>query len=109
HYKLYGITQDPETKNYMVVLGDICEKCNSICICNKIYFQQNFKNWTSGNNDVDKFIQDAQLLVHNSYNVKYAVEWVPYNRFYDIKYIAKGGFGKVYKANWIYGFMVGKW
>ncbi|POG82137.1 hypothetical protein GLOIN_2v1498982, partial [Rhizophagus irregularis DAOM 181602=DAOM 197198] len=31
------------------------------------------------------------------------IEWIPYNRFYDIKYIAKGGFGKVYKANWIDG------
>ncbi|PKC64800.1 hypothetical protein RhiirA1_421155 [Rhizophagus irregularis] len=27
---VYGITQDPETKNYMVVLNDICEKCNKI-------------------------------------------------------------------------------
>ncbi|RIA93986.1 kinase-like domain-containing protein, partial [Glomus cerebriforme] len=32
--------------------------------------------------------------------------WIPYDRFYNIKYIAKGGFGKVYKANWIDGFIV---
>ena len=31
------------------------------------------------------------------------LEWIPYYRFYDIKYIAKGGFGKVYKANWTNG------
>ena len=28
-----------------------------------------------------------------------------YDRFYDIEYIAKGGFGKVYRANWIDGYI----
>ena len=78
----------------MVVLDDIiCEKA--------IHFQQNFKNWTSGNNYIDKFIQDTQLLEHD-YTDK-VLEWIPYNRFYNIKYITKGGFGKVYRANWIDG------
>ena len=92
------MTQDPEDKNYMVVLKDICEKCN--CVCNTIHFQRNFNNWTSGNNDIDKFIQDTQLSANRYNNV---LEWIPYDRFYDIEYIAKGGFGKVYRANWIDG------
>ena len=101
HHKFYGITQDPETKNYMVVvLDNKCEKCNHIC--NAIHFQQNFKNWTSGNNDIDKFIQDSQLLAHDFTD---KLEWIPYDRFYDIKYIAKDGFGKVYRANWIDGYI----
>ena len=99
--KLYGITQDPETKNYMVVLDDICEKCNHVC--SAIHFQQNFKNWTSGNNNIDKFIQNTQLSVHTNSEIYKALGWIPYDRFYDIKYIAKGGFGKVYRANWIDG------
>ena len=36
------------------------------------------------------------------------MEWIPYDRFYDIEFIAKGGFGKVYKANWIDG-SIKKW
>ena len=100
HHVVYGITQDQETKNYMVVLDDICEKCNRIC--NTIYFQRNFENWTSGDDDLDKIIQDSQLSEH-TYYVKNALEWIPYDRFCDIKYIAKGEFGKVYKANWIDG------
>ncbi|EXX69537.1 Ypk2p [Rhizophagus irregularis DAOM 197198w] len=95
----YGITQDPQTKNYMMVLSDKCKKCNKIC--NTIYFQRNFKSWTSGNNDIDKIIQDAQLSAHK--NARNVLEWIPYDKFYNIKYIAKGGFGKVYKANWIDG------
>src|SRR5581483_5093525 len=30
-------------------------------LCNSNRFQQNFKNWTSGNSDVDKLIQESQL------------------------------------------------
>jgi serine/threonine protein kinase len=82
----------------------ICKECNEICIAKR--FQQNFKNWTSGNNDIDKIIQDSQLSDH--YETKKALEWIPYDRFHNIKYIAKGGFGKVYKANWIDG-PIDKW
>ncbi len=32
--------------------------------CNAKHFQQNFEKWTSGNVDIDKFIQDAQLSVN---------------------------------------------
>ena len=83
----------------MIVLSDKCKKCNEVCY--SIHFQQNFNNWTSGNDDIDKFIQDAQLSSH--YDVKEALEWIPYNRFYNIKYIAQSCFGKVYRANWIDG------
>ena len=84
----------------MVVLDDICEKCNRIC--NTIYFQRKFENWTSGDDDLDKIIQDSQLSEH-TYYVKNALEWIPYDRFYNIKYITKGGFDKVHRANWIDG------
>jgi hypothetical protein len=78
---------------------NICKKCNRTC--NSVYFQRNFDNWTSGSNNIDKFIQNTQLSTHDTTNK--ALEWIPYNRFNDIKYIAKGGFGEVYKANWIDG------
>ena len=74
----------------------------SLNSCNAKRFQENFKNWTSGNDDIDKFIQHTQLSAEFSFHV---VEWIPYDRFYDIKYIAKGGFGKVYRAKWIDGYI----
>jgi hypothetical protein len=100
-HEIYGMIQDPETKNYMMVLNNKCMECNKIC--NSMYFQQNFDNWTSGNDDIDKFIQDTQLLAHE--DVSKALEWIPYNKFYDIEYIARGGFGKVYRANLTDGFI----
>src|SRR6266496_5293673 len=93
------MTQNPVTKNYMMVLGDKCKVCN--CICSSIYYQQNFGNWTSGNNDIDKLIQDTQLSAHN--DVSKALEWIPYDRFYDVKYNSEGEFDKMYQANWIDG------
>ncbi|GBC40361.2 kinase-like domain-containing protein [Rhizophagus irregularis DAOM 181602=DAOM 197198] len=99
HDKIYGITQDPKTMNYMMVLNTICKKCKSVC--NAIY-QQN-PNWTSGDDIIDKYIQDTQLSKHNSY-----FEWIPYDRFYGVKYTAKGELDKAYIANWIDGY-IDKW
>ena len=87
----------------MAVLNDICGKCNYAC--KTIYFQRNFDNWTSGNNEIDKFIQDTQLSAHSQLDLAEALEWIPYDRFYDIKCIAKGELGKMYKANWIDGYI----
>ncbi|PKY49760.1 hypothetical protein RhiirA4_465874 [Rhizophagus irregularis] len=54
-------------------------------------FESKFIDWTSGNDDINKFIQDTQISAHKG--VKEALEWIPYDRFYDIEYIAKDGFG----------------
>ena len=70
--------------------------------CNSKHFQQDFNKWTSGNKEIDKFIQQFQLNATCRYE---ALEWVPYENFYDIKYLAKGGFGTVHKAKWIDGYI----
>jgi hypothetical protein len=90
----------------MVVLYIKCVGCNSN-VCNSIHFQHNFINWTSGNNDIDKFIQSTQLSAHGK--VTDALEWIPYDRFHNIKYITEDEFGKVYRANWIDGCIRQSW
>src|SRR5947209_8716419 len=80
-----------------------CKQPNGWCQpCNSKHFQQNFKNWTSGNSDVDKLIQESQL---NAENYREVLEWIEYDRFENIEYITKGGFGKIYKAIWKDGFI----
>ena len=90
-------------------MSHYCEECNQentgkewCKACNGKHFQQNFEKWTSGNVDIDKFIQETQLSANYCHR---ALEWIPYERFNNIEYIAKGGFGKVYRANWIDGFI----
>ena len=92
-YKVYGLCKkckQPKTQpNY-------CRPCFSK------YFQQNFKNWTSGNHDVDEFIQKAQLKAKNEDEI---IEWIEYDRFENVEYLAKGGFGTTYKAIWKDGYI----
>ena len=108
----YGITKDPETNSFMIVMHlmmDLCKECKqpnaflSWCqSCNAKYFQQNFKNWTSGNHDIDKLIQNAQLKAKCFGEI---LEWIEYDKFENVEYLAKGGFGTTYKAIWKDGFI----
>ena len=93
---------DEELKNNYKKYG-LCRKCKQPksdygwCQCCPKTFQQNFQNWTSGNHDVDKFIQKMQLKAEDSEQV---IEWIEYDRFENIEYLAKGGFGTTFKAIW---------
>ncbi|CAB5337919.1 Bck1p [Rhizophagus irregularis DAOM 197198w] len=62
------------------------------------YIKKNFKIWTSGNKKIDDFIQNVQLKI-NIWNDT-VFEWIPYNKFDDIKEIGKSGYSSVYSATW---------
>ncbi|RGB40175.1 hypothetical protein C1646_811546, partial [Rhizophagus diaphanus] len=66
--------------------GTGCKWCQS---CNAKRFKDNFKNWTSGNKDIDEFIQQSQL---NAVHYENYLEWIPFEKFQNITYIAEGGF-----------------
>src|SRR5215207_4630629 len=55
---------------------------------------------TSGNSEIDNLILDSQLkTIHYYHNL----EWIPYDRFQDIKSIGEGGFASIYSATWLDG------
>ena len=60
------------------------------------------EGWTSGNSNVDKFIKDTMYDAGDEGSLIF-LEWVPFNKFTDIKQIGEGGFAKVYSATWIDG------
>jgi serine/threonine protein kinase len=64
----------------------------------------------SGNKVIDDFIIN---ILSNRTNYKHKrlvnLEFVPYERFKNIKFIAEGGFSKIYKATWIDGPLTSKW
>ena len=85
----------------------ICENCSQECLatlfceyCVRDYLKANFSNWTSGNNEIDNLIQTCQMktLLPNK-----IIEWIPYDKFKNIKYLTEGGCSKVYTAEWING------
>ncbi|GES93023.1 kinase-like domain-containing protein [Rhizophagus clarus] len=59
----------------------------------------------SGNNVIDEFIKSTLSNCH----AKAKLEFVPYDRFEDIEFVAEGGFSKIYKATWIDGPLSTKW
>ncbi|CAG8448903.1 14316_t:CDS:2 [Acaulospora morrowiae] len=71
--------------------------CNA---CESKELQQNFSNWTSGDPNIDKLIQDSQLNI--GYNMSY-LEWIPYEQIRHMKEIGRGGYATVYSATWADG------
>ncbi|RHZ89615.1 hypothetical protein Glove_13g175 [Diversispora epigaea] len=89
--------------------SEICPECNQEYVvyywckpCNSKHFQNDFNNWTSGNDKIDKLIQDEQLNANKYWEV---IEWIPFERFNDVKQIGRGGFGTIHYAKWIDGFI----
>ena len=77
-----------------------CKECVPSCI---------IEGWTSGNSKIDEFIKDTIYNAKNYYDSSsdcyhpLFLEWVPFDRFEDIKPIGEGGFAKVYSAKLIEG------
>ncbi|CAB5363180.1 unnamed protein product [Rhizophagus irregularis] len=103
----YGISQDPETKEYILIFhGDYFKKCCENC-GEKYHnsFEIENKRCKScqhhENEKINDFIQEQQLKVnYESGGSGILFEWIPYNQFHDIKKIGKGGFSTVYSAIW---------
>uniref|UniRef100_U9U0N3 Protein kinase domain-containing protein n=1 Tax=Rhizophagus irregularis (strain DAOM 181602 / DAOM 197198 / MUCL 43194) TaxID=747089 RepID=U9U0N3_RHIID len=99
----YGITQNPDTRDYILTFSKnyleyFCEKCgnkyeNTIrlkwCKCQIKHIENNFTNWTSGNKIIDNFIKEKQLKFNGRGTV---FEWIPYNELIDINVIEKSVF-----------------
>jgi len=92
-YENYGLCNECKQPNTGLVW---CQSCNGK------RFQQNFQNWTSGNHDIDELIQRTQLDAKNCTEI---LEWIKYDKFENIEYLAKGGFGTTYKATWKDGYI----
>ena len=107
--KIYGISQNPDTNDYIMVLqyakDEQCEKCGNqytditykwckLCQINE--FKTKFTNW-SGNKEINYFIQEMQSQFDYS---SFLFEWIPYNQFNNIKEIGKGHFTTVFSAIW---------
>ncbi len=85
----------------------ICENCSQECLatlycelCVRNYLKANFPNWTSGNDDIDNLIRECQM---ETLNPKKVIEWIPYDKLQNIKYLTEGGCSKIYTAVWIDG------
>ncbi|GES75060.1 kinase-like domain-containing protein [Rhizophagus clarus] len=101
--KIYGISQNPDTKDYIIVLeeddkNDYCEKCDKKNRDHRWYKPcqtKNFTNWTSGNEKIDQFIKEMQNISNDT-----IFKWIPYNQFNGIKKISRYDYITIYSATW---------
>ena len=63
----------------------------------KSFFVNNFSNWTSRDDEIDKLLRDSQC---NFKTFGTIMELIPYENLINIKYLAEGGFATVYSASW---------
>ena len=104
NFEIYGISQNPDTKDYVLVSkGGYCEECdekyaeiqNKWCKpCQIKNLKKYFRDWTSGNEKIDNFIQEMQLKVNRSCDIIF--EWISYDQFSNIKKISN----IIYSALW---------
>jgi hypothetical protein len=102
-----SLSQPTETTLEPKIKRKIYEKCNECNkrkshldgICRNCYkMKARFK--PSGNKIIDDFIRHTQI---NLIKRQGKMEFVPYNQFKNIEFIAEGGFSKIYKATWVDG------
>ena len=79
------------------------DESHQIChVCYKV--KMVYKYGSSGNRIIDDFIRHTQI---NLVNKNGKMEYVPYEQFINIEFIAEGGFSKIHKATWIDGPITG--
>ena len=104
-FNIFGISQNPVTKDYIIVLQDgCCEKCDKqytdiihkwckSCEINEL--KNNFSKWTSVNETIDNLIQEMQLKIESYEDTIF--EWIPYIQFNNINETGKDS---LYLATW---------
>jgi hypothetical protein len=104
---MYGISQCPDTKNYIIVSQEIyCKKCGKKYTniidkwcesCQINYFKKSLVN--SGNEKIDNLIKEIQSKIN--YESEMIFEWVPYDQLSNIQEMDNVDFDSImYYATW---------
>ncbi|KAG9296237.1 hypothetical protein G9A89_014829 [Geosiphon pyriformis] len=76
------------------------EGSNKCTACQFTFFEKLYENFSSGHKVVDEIIKNP---IYTKYGGLNYYEWIPWDHLSNIKEIARGGFGIIYKANVIDG------
>src|SRR5579883_1141281 len=84
------------TEEYRLEKYGRCEECNQpnteydwCQSCNATRFQKAFSTWTSGNKEIDYFIQNTQI---HAWQNELILEWYPWELFSEIEKLGQGGY-----------------
>ncbi|RHZ48712.1 hypothetical protein Glove_543g21 [Diversispora epigaea] len=65
--------------------------------CIRKYLENDFGNWASGNNEINKLIQECQK---KTIAPDIVIEWIEYDQFENIEHLTEGGCATIYTATW---------
>ncbi|KAG9300482.1 hypothetical protein G9A89_010108 [Geosiphon pyriformis] len=65
------------------------------CQCNNDHLRKNFENWTSGNEEIDLFLQETQIKAKNLNSL---LEWIKFEEFEGVEFVGQGAFSTVFCA-----------
>ena len=92
---------EEEEKNIISELdGELFEintRLNNKLLCEGCYEVKKLTD-ECGNRELAKFLYKCRL--NANYNNNH-IRWIPFDKFKNIEYLAKGGFGEVHKATWV--------
>jgi hypothetical protein len=102
---MIGISQNPNTKNYVIVLQNkFCKKCDKMYTdikykwCKPCHLKENFTNLNSGNEYIDNIVQKMQLNINDINNIVF--EWIPYNQLNYLEKIDDDEYFTIFSAIW---------
>ncbi|CAG8536543.1 11309_t:CDS:2, partial [Acaulospora morrowiae] len=104
-----SVVDESEYNKYIKRVEDIryCRDCEKERIsygwckdCQTEYLKRNFAEWSSGHATIDKLIQHTQI---NATQTCDYLEWIDFKEFELVEFVADGGFGTVYKGEWLRG------
>ncbi|CAG8746905.1 18027_t:CDS:2 [Gigaspora margarita] len=87
----------PTCKGPIPEAGYYTQWCSA---CQSKLFEKKFGSWSSGNDDIDMFILETQLSSPSRFDY---LEWIPFDKFKEVRFVGSGGYGNVYHAIWLDG------
>src|SRR5438045_2610252 len=99
------LSKTTQTKRKMILCNECNKKKSNVNhqVCRNCYKAKTLYN-PSGNKVIDDFIKCTLINVKK---LTGKMEFVSYDRFKNVKFIAEGGFSKIYKDTWIDGSIKG--
>ena len=87
---------------------DDCQEDKDCYPCGEYHKQFYKAEWSSGDEEIDSLINECNKITMSYVDVHF-FEWIPFERFKNVEYLAKGGFATIYKADWLDGPLRDKW
>src|SRR5437660_3386498 len=94
-FKIYKLNNKIDKIDFELNKKVLCESCK----------EKKIKKLTDkyGNEEIARLLY-YQCKLNTYYYNKECIQWIPFDEFKNIEYLAKGGFGEVHKATWINGY-----